>query len=197
MAYERLNLKNGQTIKEEHFKHIEDGIENASALPDWNQNDKTAADYVKGRTHYDNSQIITETSNSGGLVPVGYAGSDRKVHFHENSVIEIYYDDGRKYIFDSNSYVEGEDLIATSRDTGGSIYLTRNMDSKTRRWNISVSNSYGTPSYMCYKQVEIVPLEEKYIPDTIARAVLISPNGAKFKIVVGDNGTLSTEEVTE
>lgn len=41
------------------------------ATPDWNQNDPTAADYVKNRTHYDERAVVKWNGDTTGLVSVG------------------------------------------------------------------------------------------------------------------------------
>ena len=61
MAYEKQNFVDGNVLKAEHLNHMEEGIERASTQPDWNQNDETAADYVKNRTHYAEAVTVEET----------------------------------------------------------------------------------------------------------------------------------------
>ena len=41
--------------------------------PDWNQNDSTAADYVKNRTHYEESSYTDYVLNSGGTQITGFS----------------------------------------------------------------------------------------------------------------------------
>lgn len=58
--YIKQNFESGQILKAEHLNHMEDGItalsDKVSNLnggnPDWSQNDETAPDYIKGRTHW-------------------------------------------------------------------------------------------------------------------------------------------------
>lgn len=53
MAYEKQNFTNGQTLTAEHLNHIEDGLHELSNVqPDYDQNDSTAADYIKNRPFY-------------------------------------------------------------------------------------------------------------------------------------------------
>ena len=40
-------------------EYISETVRNQHVQPDWNQNDPEAADYVKGRTHYEETEIIT------------------------------------------------------------------------------------------------------------------------------------------
>ncbi len=49
MAYEKLNLNDGDVLKAEHLAHMESGIETANVRPDWNQTDSTAADFIKNK----------------------------------------------------------------------------------------------------------------------------------------------------
>ena len=51
MAYEKLNLKNGDTLTEAHLQHLEEGIAGAGIQPDWDANDGESG-HVLNRTHY-------------------------------------------------------------------------------------------------------------------------------------------------
>ena len=49
------------------------GGSGGGAQPDWNQNDSTAADYVKNRTHYEESMYTDYVLNSGGTQITGFS----------------------------------------------------------------------------------------------------------------------------
>lgn len=49
------------------------GGSGGGAQPDWNQNDSTAADYVKNRTHYEESSYTDYVLNSGGTQITGFS----------------------------------------------------------------------------------------------------------------------------
>ena len=49
------------------------GGSGGGAQPDWNQNDSTAADYVKNRTHYEESIYTDYVLNSGGTQITGFS----------------------------------------------------------------------------------------------------------------------------
>lgn len=60
MAYEKQNFTNGQTLTAEHLNHIEDGLHELSNVqPDYDQNDSTAADYIKNRPFYSEKKTRT------------------------------------------------------------------------------------------------------------------------------------------
>lgn len=70
MAYNKQHFTNGQTLKAEQLNHIEEGISaNAEAIqkgvvqPDFSQNDPTAPDYIKNRTHYEETTVVNEPLN--------------------------------------------------------------------------------------------------------------------------------------
>lgn len=49
------------------------GGSGGGAQPDWNQNDSTAADYVKNRTHYEESSYTDYVLNAGGTQITGFS----------------------------------------------------------------------------------------------------------------------------
>lgn len=49
MAYEKLNLADGDVLKAEHLAHMEDGIDKASVQSDWDQTDSNAADFIRNK----------------------------------------------------------------------------------------------------------------------------------------------------
>lgn len=49
------------------------GGSGGGAQPDWKQNDSTAADYVKNRTHYEESTYTDYVLNAGGTEIVGFS----------------------------------------------------------------------------------------------------------------------------
>lgn len=49
------------------------GGSGGGAQPDWNQNDSTAADYVKNRTHYEESIYTDYVLNTGGTQITGFS----------------------------------------------------------------------------------------------------------------------------
>lgn len=58
MSYNKTNWKTGDVISAEKLNNIEDGIAGAGAIPDWNQNDENADDYIKNRPFYKGEENI-------------------------------------------------------------------------------------------------------------------------------------------
>lgn len=85
MAYERLDLKNGDVLNADHLKHIEDALENGGASADWSVSDENDPRYVKNRTHWKEEftelEILPETSvqfTNGSATLTGIKGDELK-----------------------------------------------------------------------------------------------------------------------
>lgn len=130
---------------------------------DWNQNDPNAKDYVKNRTHYvdiigKDATITTGTS---------YFKMD-------SSIVSAIYAQRKtaKYICEGKEYAYSEDLNFGWKIVYGHTYL--NIDYSYN--SLYASRLEGRAeviyplsiTYRLEKQV-VHPLDEKYIPDTIAR----------------------------
>jgi hypothetical protein len=158
-----------------------DGVTNVNELPfispqaDWNQNDENAPDYVKNRTHYSGLQHITFTGDTDGLdVYNGYLyrvhsdtpnindviggtmtvlvdGSYRDFTIAESWVKQLtaYPNDG--YVINNSVIVFFNDVPNVAK---AGIYFA---------WHQAICQVAGL-SYNVRKT-----LDEKYIPDTIAR----------------------------
>ena len=61
------------TRMEFFLKTYGSGGSGSGAQPDWNQNDSTAPDYVKNRTHYEESSYTDYVLNAGGTQITGFS----------------------------------------------------------------------------------------------------------------------------
>lgn len=169
---------------------------------DWSQNNETAPDYVKNRTHYEQIVVFSESQNSKELTPVGYRADDRKAYFHDNFFIEVYFPDGRRYISDPD-FVNNKLFI--NEETGDIISSRLTADRTNGAWKLALFTD-DIPSYMAYKYIITKPLDIKYIPDEIARVATmetITPEmiiemmdevGAAQPIADADNAVLTTDD---
>lgn len=122
-------------------------------------------------------------------------------------------------------YVDGLRYEVVADVSYGSNYIRINFPLEDAPVTISCRGGGGRDTYtitplddnthtvaVCIIEEELECVEEKYIPHTIARNTdikeyvdtavanmmkLVSPSGKIFQITVGDNGELSTAEVTE
>lgn len=146
---------------------IGDGSTNVNDLPfavvqaDWSVNDETSAAYVKNRTHYDGVEL-DEVLNKSII-----ASSGSVVHSTFPTLTV-----GEKYMV----VYDGVTYISTVTNEGRFLCLRHNgnekpywmQDSRDTTGEFEISTEKKT--LVIYKMTEkIYQLDEKYIPDTIAR----------------------------
>ena len=177
--HEALAAQTYETKEDATAKYDEVKAEIA-AIPqaDWNQNDSDAADYVKNRTHYENETIedmlIDEvcttgtdpkTASDGGTyysfmttVPYGHAD------LGERFIVTV---DGVKYELYAGQYSQIGDtsfaecpVMIRSGGYGALVVGTKNPN---ETHTVSVQKVVS----------EVVQLDEKFIPDTIARVTAV------------------------
>ena len=148
-------------ISRDNLEFVIDGLK-IGTQADWNENDKTASGYVRNRTHWEETNKITLVDN---LTSEDYAGDnspqcnfipDQKYNVVWNGILYedlvCWFDEGYNVIGNS------EELPFYIDDDGGdSLYIEASEDEP---WTISI----------VHLQREIYQINEKYIPDSIARA---------------------------
>lgn len=139
--------------------------------PDWNQNDETAKDYVKNRTHYTtfvytNIDIKMKQTGESSF----YAPYSEEVETLSKSYKYA------KYIVDNNEYyyTETEKNHAEERHYYGDESNPRVGFISFHNTELRLYYDYGYPSsarIVVDAYVEtVIPIEDKFIPDTIARS---------------------------
>ena len=125
--------------------------------PDWNQNDATQPDYVKNRPFYEAAQIVTVENVSDAPIegfPIFSVGDTVTVIVDgvEHSLV-AYDDDGFTAIGDTSvSFDNGEGQL------GWQFYVDK-----------GVVLFYATAAHtVSYFIEEVVKVDEKYLPDTVA-----------------------------
>lgn len=146
---------------------IGDGVKNVNDLPftvvqaDWSVNDESSAAYVKNRTHYDGVELDEVLNKS----IVASSGSVVHSTFPTLTV-------GEKYMV----VYDGVTYISTVTNEGRFLCLRHNgnekpywmQDSRDTTGEFEISTEKKT--LVIYKMTEkTYQLDEKYIPDTIAR----------------------------
>ena len=159
--------------------------------PDWNQNDETAADYVKNRTHYEESSYTDYVLNMDGPEITGF------------SMPEV----GGTITVKINGVESAETVKnGTSGPLGNYTYIgTIDFDSLRRGrtgWCVAATPGgifgFANPdTTMSVWTTVIHKIDEKYLPDTYSVILPSSTEGStkKFKITVDDSGTISAVEV--
>lgn len=151
-------------IKEEY---LPDSI---LAKPDWNQNDPNGAGYIENRTHYAETVVMTRE-----IIPQGQTYGK----IFDLDFVNLLWEHRETAIYETNYYNRG--LVTTSFSHDSSISDTVLEFYLNNDWWVGINKSDGTVTMSCpgidgYTQgfitaisEEIHQLDEKYIPDTIAR----------------------------
>lgn len=183
-----------------------EGIETGGATPDWDQNDESAPDYIKNRTHYKLTNIINLDSYGDYSEIPGYDvesnfGDYRRfasVLPYDASFTSVYSDylgelavsefdkssevNGKYIIYDYNGFMDGGTspvavifvyvpgdytINHTIFTLDGPWYTTTSLHAPTIGVYMS-SDIYAVRDISSIEE-NYIKLDEKYIPDTIAR----------------------------
>ena len=142
---------------------------------DWEQSDSSKFDFIKNRTHYDKVVIYNlaqEVDYGGGIGPgdKNYTPIDERLHelLAKKEVDEILVD-GSQITFDNEAY----DRYRYKLNNNDSLYLMVSLLNKVAYIfdESALDGKHGTKtiSYKYYEQ-ELKQLDEKFIPESIARA---------------------------
>lgn len=169
----------------ERFK-IGDGIQNVNKLPfvmvqsDMSVNNETDPAYIKNRTHWSEGLTTVEWDGSTDGLVTSSDNANYKVSSLKPNVSEII---GGKLVFSNGSVME---ITSDMIETGGYIYSvyygtiyvnTSNGSAYSAAIGITLpepgiyfqKNSYNQIVSFSYGNETVYTLDEKYIPDTIAR----------------------------
>ena len=193
---ENIDLSEYETKEDAQVKY--DTITDAKA--DWNQNDENAIDYVKNRTHYSYTgttrgdaiaEEYTCTIDTAYVTDGQYTG-ELNISRFSNETLEVVYDD-KSYI----CTVE----YSTKEYSDGTFYIHSIGDENLIEYPFYIHEEYSdSPQYMFDSQYYIMTsetgthtlyvytvtedtilkqLDEKFIPDTIARQDYVDSTFAK------------------
>lgn len=173
IPHEFIGLSRREKIATENFvkKYVDEnsgslGGEDITPLisADWNQNDETAPDHIKNRTHYEIPKVtlgeahktVEETTFENGFDGICDVYIDK-------SLVEV----GKEYNYTINGQSGTFIFNNEYMDFGGtSGYVIDQGDF----YDWQTSWAYGsTIDVVLYKAGKVKPLDEKYIPDSIAR----------------------------
>ena len=128
-------------------------------IPDWNQNDERKSDHVLNRTHYEGVELIGEGTATGGWSTIALT----QPFDWKNASIFV---DGREinYIIGDNR--EFEDLIVVVDESTNQILHYYGASAKPLQ--ITITPWVQGNTIQIYQNT-VKTLDEKYIPDSIAR----------------------------
>ena len=149
---------------EGNVKKLSGDSAGAQLSSDWSQNDDTAPDYVKNRTHYEVPRVVlaeVHRTAEETLMENGFDGICDV--FIDKSLAEV----GKEYKYtingQSGTFIFSDEYMEFG-EASGSVYDSGNEYDWKTSW------AYGsTIDIILYGGGEIKVLDEKYIPDTIAR----------------------------
>lgn len=176
---------------------------------DWNQNDETAANYIKGRPCYEtdpkmeylvkDETVTLETLESlPGDWAIGKLATN--ISLEDGKTYTVTWD-GKEYSVVGTSFEQtviiGNMGLTGGDDTGEPFFL-----GYTDAVFIVYGLGAGTHTFSVATMTrQIIPLPAEYIPSTIQRTggpvILADSSGAKWRLTVGTDGTLTTEAVTK
>lgn len=151
---------------------VSDVVKTSTA--DWNQSDKEAANYIKNRTHYDD---IIKTDISGATYTISGITLSNLTVTHEPIPLELGQVWQMRQMHYSGSWTDAVEE-EVKQDEYGTLYigsLEGNYLTKTELTLMSgtVQQGFDTVEIICVSgyatQGEIKQLDEKYIPDSVAR----------------------------
>ena len=179
---------------------------------DWAQNDAEQPDYIKNRTHYEEietSNTLTVTYDYYKDLPYAYDYNDFKLVYPANFTA----DDLRNgFIVDSSNFGHEEatsfddlwvrdegyqvpDEITTRIATVDNVYAP--APGVYVKLNINASTTITIPGYTFETVIGLKQLDEKFIPDTIARVDTASVGQTVVVKEVDNNGKPIVWEATD
>ena len=190
-------------------KYIPDTIARISDIPnttqqvqsDWSQNDQTATDYVKNRTHWVDQvrEMITDVTTIEGESPIAYDYENGLKTDYNGKSFTITWDGvdydcavNVKYGMSSYYYCGNGSLYSSSlSDTGEPFcfYISKGAP----------KIYYASGTSHIYKIIgdyvdNVHQLDEKYIPDTIARTENVPENPVKDIEAVGQDFVYTNDD---
>ena len=194
LAAQTYETKEDATAK---FDEVKELVNAKAVQADWNQNDSAAADYVKNRTHYDNSNVEYVVQD----VPLAdfTSGAQGSIHY----VMDASLESGKTYGLSFNGAVytgtadSGADMMISGiphpadssrigyvmiQDNRIMMYGLNDIQYDWKNSGLTLSIYSGT--------IDIKQLDEKFIPDTIARSSDVEDVAGRMTTAEGKITTL-------
>lgn len=151
-------LLSGKADKSE-VEGIKQYVDSSQKQSDWSQNDSTAKDHVKNRTHYESNEVVFQHI---------FTDADVGHQISHSFTFEI----GETYIVE----MDGIEYECTAYAEYGSGYATIQCVAHDNKRFMMYSANTDAPYVIVHEPCTVVitapvvhKLDEKYIPDTIAR----------------------------
>lgn len=157
-----LDMKADKLLVEKQF---------TDSVADWNQNDEFAHDYVKNRTHYESKELIdykpnvSITTDDTGFFSA--SSGEEKIAILKGEYYIIVFDGVKYELTPNNLYMLGNASLISNEyeDTGEPFCFHNTYETVDYRFKAPGTHSFEYSRFI----TSIQTLDEKYIPDTIAR----------------------------
>lgn len=113
--------------------------------------------------------------------------------FQDGDALEVSFETDTGLTF--NERIELQNTVPEYHVCNGCVKIVWNGIAAFEAYNVTEEAGFPYKGVITLVRLRTHCLNEALIPDTIARTILTSPSGKKFKITVADDGTLSTEAV--
>ena len=167
MAY--LDYAGLQRFWEQVKNRLDNKVDKSEGQSDWSVDDATSPSYIKNRTHYDTilSKTLfdgTITATAGTLTRINSIPDEMIVNYPDVSVVRATFDGKACTITATTNKWE-------LRDPNGQLVFTMNYDTaKGAQCLVSTYAGSGAHTLVIEAdEITAVPLDEKYIPNTIPR----------------------------
>lgn len=167
MAY--LDYTGLQRFWEQVKDRLDNKVDKSEGQSDWSVDDATSPSYIKNRTHYDTilSKTLfdgTITATAGTLTRINSIPDEMIVNYPDVSVVRATFDGKACTITATTNKWE-------LRDPNGQLVFTMNYDTaKGAQCLVSTYAGSGAHTLVIEAdEITAVPLDEKYIPNTIPR----------------------------
>lgn len=172
------------------------GGSSGGAQPDWNQNDETAADYVKNRPFYISDPVETVLIED---INVSFSNPSASIYYGSMpTTIELIAGDTYKVSWDGAAYecvcelimgnpaIGNPSIMGAGADTGEPFLILPLADNKgTEVYTLDTSTSH-TISISGFVAAEVIKIPDKYISDTF-RDIIIAGNPLQWSGDEWDN----------
>lgn len=174
LAAQTYETKEDATAKYEEVKA------EIAAIPqaDWNQNDPAAADYVKNRTHYeDGEQTVFFEDNLGNLLngSMGTKYFKFDLDFFDSLPVSDLKCEVGGNIYEFTTIQDGKQYRAENvliNGVSNQVNINKNSSDTTIMFDQTYGDGLSEITFRLFTgAVTIKQLDEKFIPDTIARVV--------------------------
>lgn len=176
MAYEKLNLKNGDTLTAEHLQHLEEGIAGAGIQPDWDAVEGEPG-YIQNRP-FGKTEVILFPETEAAFVDMDgmmMAALPANVKLEADTEYKIVYN-AEEYLrkpclMDGHPVGLGNTVVMGGDDTGEPFFIMIDMDESGVLTAMILALDGTTSTTVSCKGYPEKTLDIKYIPNAAENVI--------------------------